>query len=508
MTEMLSAISTTPAVDGGSVAGQRGGGRGHAPPAFALLEAEPAPEATGAAIAPEPAVETRLSAVAGDRADDSSELAANSDALLPLVAEFVLPPAIAGEARPVQLARVEAAGNGASASGLTSLHGGPAMLLAGGEQSASAVAERVSAGGALQSATGLRPDAVAVAPATGQAAMALATGAGAEGQRLALSMPAIASAVEHSTPVDAGQSAAPADAGNFTRMPGQTPTPTSAPAQVLQAADPRLFATALPAMTPIGATPAGEAPALSAAAAVVVAPAGPDGGSAKGGGESGQRSAPDSTAASLLLQAGGNSGQQIASFRIDPAAVAAQAGITSAVQQSSASTPVPPALLAQAPAPLHVTGHSALAPPDVVVRLVNGDRLDVTISTADLAGHQRLDHARPQLVHALTQLGSEVEAVRVELRPVSGPDSGAGTAADSSSGRGSGAGQSPFAEGQNRHDGQQGNNSTGDNRTGDNGAVQSPPASGRPGLPQTADTGAEARTAGRDGAPRRIDLYA
>lgn len=91
---------------------------------------------------------------------------------------------------------------------------------------------------------------------------------------------------------------------------------------------------------------------------------------------------------------------QIAPFRIDTAA-ARDAGAIPA-------TAAPPADAQATPAPLPTA--------DVAVQLQSNNRLNIELATHDRALALRLDAASDQLIADLRQVGSEVEAVRVELR--------------------------------------------------------------------------------------------
>ncbi len=115
---------------------------------------------------------------------------------------------------------------------------------------------------------------------------------------------------------------------------------------------------------------------------------------------------------------GGNGGQspQSPPFRIElapppSAATGSTAPPPSAVPASTATTPAHP--------PAEQQGQpraEAPATPDITVRLATDRLIDVTIAVSTDESRQRLDAARPELAHALAELGTKVEAIRVELR--------------------------------------------------------------------------------------------
>lgn len=223
------------------------------------------------------------------------------------------------------------------------------------------------------------------------------------------------------------------------------------------------------------------------------------------GGESGRHAAADSALMNRLTGADGPvGGRELPSFRIEPMPVATQADNGSTVLQSRGN-----AAAVSPPVSLHLDVESGFSPPDVVVRVVDGARLDITISTSDVLSQQRLDGARGQLVHALHQLGSEVEAVRVELRPDSGSENGTGASSGPGGGhRGSnqtqgqahGQTQAGFAEGQHRQDEQHDDQQEPWNRTGAGHSLR---------LSAALDgDDVDPLHLARSGILRRIDLYA
>lgn len=104
-------------------------------------------------------------------------------------------------------------------------------------------------------------------------------------------------------------------------------------------------------------------------------------------------------------------------FRMEALALAPQAMPAAAVLEAPPASTTPPA-----PTTHDLAADTTAHTPDVVVELAAGDALDVTISAATPDSLERLTAAEPDLRRALTQLGAEVEAIRMELRPEPGAE--------------------------------------------------------------------------------------
>lgn len=233
------------------------------------------------------------------------------------------------------------------------------------------------------------------------------------------------------------------------RKPG-VPTAVAAAAPTDAAPDPTVLAQSslAPAAHPVAsaqASPTAAMPVASSAAPIIAAA---DAGSGQSTGQ--DRRAParqPATVPAASVAASADAAVQLPPFRMDAAGVAPQAALPSAVMRGEASP---------APGPAAYTPDLAAAEPghmpDVVVGLVGAASLDVTISAPTADSLQRLSAAEPELRQALTELGAEVEAIRMELRPEPGSDRGADRGAAGpeagAEGRAASAGQGGRRDGQ------------------------------------------------------------
>jgi hypothetical protein len=260
-------------------------------------------------------------------------------------------------------------------------------------------------------------------------------------------------------PANAGPQVAPPVA---TRRPGvPVAVAAAAPADTAPEQAGPAQSPVAPATHPVAlaqASPAVAVPPPSSAAPIIAAA---DAGSGQSTGQ--DRRAPARQPATIPAVSGpapADAAAQLPPFRMDAAGAAPQAALPSAVMRGEA---------APAPGPAAYTPDLAAAGPshmpDVVVGLVGAASLDVTISAPTADSLQRLSAAEPELRQALAELGAEVEAIRMELRPepssdrgpdrgAAGPDVGAeGRAASTGQGgRRDGQGEARMPETSKRHD--------------------------------------------------------
>lgn len=220
---------------------------------------------------------------------------------------------------------------------------------------------------------------------------------------------------------------------------------------------------------PVAPLPAHAAP-VARAAAILPLPGPPTPSVALSGEPAGQRNP------------GGQLPQRMAALA--PPAAAPVAFALEALPDTPTPSAPPPVATAPAPRPELPASEA----PDVQIGIDREARLDVTINAPNAGAALRLEAGRDELARDLAALGSEVEAIRVELRNDPGPESGAdGGRPGSSEAAGAGAESSP--------------RDPGPRRQTEGEPLQSRQPSGRePTMPPPADRG--------PAGPSRIDRYA
>jgi hypothetical protein len=148
--------------------------------------------------------------------------------------------------------------------------------------------------------------------------------------------------------------------------------------------------------------------------------------------ESGRRDGRAPTPAPGVAVAAPDLQSQSLPFRLE-AALPRDAAAVAANALRPGSAPVPAAQSDRA-------SSAAISLPDIRIALDSDARLDVAIATDSAALAERVEAGREQLLHDLAALGTEVETIRVEVRPVDGPD-GAGSKAFSAGGSAGGSNQ-------------------------------------------------------------------
>ncbi len=286
-------------------------------------------------------------------------------------------------------------------------------------------------------------------------------------QALALLAPADSPATAPALPVAAAlpSTAAPAaesgatnneptiDADGFASPPG--PAPAAARLAVEGGADPALAAAdkgdaaaaTAPSAAPSTIARPADGPAATSQTAASSTVTGPTAiGNAAGGSDA--DSAQDGRRESGQPKQGGNSlpatiataekpdhAAQLPPFRLESLPAAGQTAHGPVHGSVPAATGQTPAAALQRIEGAGQAGATEAAPdmapdmaPDIVVETAAGRGLDITIAAHNADSLRRIEQARHQLAHALSELGTDVEAIRVELAPDRGPDNGAASA--------------------------------------------------------------------------------
>lgn len=187
-----------------------------------------------------------------------------------------------------------------------------------------------------------------------------------------------------------------------------------------RAAEPAAAATgSAPASMPhlqAGSSPRAGEPALAATPSSARESAGSNPDSAPGQ----QKQDRNTASPALATTESRESSVQLPPFRLEAQSVASPL--------ASVRTPAPAVAAAHSLTPDLAEENNSAQVPDIVVETGAGRGLAVTISAHSQDGVRRIEQARHELTTALTELGTEVEAIRVELAADRGPDNGHGPA--------------------------------------------------------------------------------